>query len=277
MRGGSVFSVVIPSRDHARFLPAAVVSALAASWVAEVLIADDASSDGSAELIAGLAHDARVRRIEAPGAGRHGAARRLDALVAEARSEWIAILDSDDAFVPGRFEVLAALCVREPVEFAAGALLVIDDDGRVLGPKRGPLDPEYPYPAGIDVARTLARHEMLDLLASQNLVATTSNMVFTRSLHARIGGFRAEYPLAHDWDFALRACAIGRARWVPQFLTLYRTHRHNTIGAERSSSAPEVQALFAALLSDFPALRKRDAFARCLAANRYLNDGREAS
>jgi len=53
-------------------------------------------------------------------------------------------------------------------------------------------------------------------------------MVFRKSLHARIGGFRP-YRYVHDWDFALRAMLVGRAAYIRRFLTAYRIHPRNTI------------------------------------------------
>ncbi len=266
-----MFSVLIPSYEHAAFLPAAIVSALRSRWVDEVLIADDGSADGSPEIVERLANDGRVRCVTAPGPGRLGAARRLDALVAAARCEWVAVLDSDDLFVPGRFEALARSGSAPGVSFLAGELLVIDEAGAAIGPKRGALDPEYPFPAEIDVAAKLERHELLDLLANQNFVATTSNMTFTRALHDRVGGFR-ELRCAHDWDFALRACLHGSARWVPQPLTQYRRHARNTISPDRSHSAGEVRSLFRDVLAEFPELEARPDFALGLRGNRYLTD-----
>jgi glycosyltransferase involved in cell wall biosynthesis len=266
-----MFSVLIPSYDHAAFLPAAIISALRSRWVEEVLVADDGSADGSCEILERIAGDCRVRRIAAPGPGRLGAALRLDALVAAARCEWVAVLDSDDVFVPGRFEALARICMAGGVSFLAGELLVIDESGAAIGPKRGPLDPEYPFPAEVDVAAKLARHELLDLLANQNFVATTSNMTFTRTLHDRVGGFR-ELRYAHDWDFALRACLHGLPRWVPQPLSMYRRHPRNTIARDRAVSAGEVRSLFRNLLAEFPDLKARPDFARGLRGNRYLTD-----
>jgi hypothetical protein len=95
-------------------------------------------------------------------------------------------------------------------------------------------------------------------------------MVFTRSLHAEIGGFRA-LRYVHDWDFALRAAARGGVRVLPQFLSSYRVHAANTIKEARSGVAGEVRALLRDFLVDFPQFRDDARVIAGLRGNRYLD------
>lgn len=261
-----MFSVVIPSYRHVRFLAEGVLSALTSRHVSEVLIADDGSADGSRALIGQLVRSHPDRLRELPGSGERnlGAAQRLDQLVAEARCDWVAVLNSDDAFAPGRFELLRHRCTRG-VRFVAGHLLIVDEDGRHLGTKRGVLEPEYPFPPGFDAAGRAARDDVLSLLANQNFLATTSNMVFTRELHAEIGGFR-DYRYVHDWDFALRAAIRGGFVLLPHYLAIYRVHGSNTIAEDVERVAAEVRAMMGGLLRDFPALRTQPGSWRVCAA-----------
>jgi glycosyltransferase involved in cell wall biosynthesis len=267
-----VFSVLIPSYRHVRFLPAAVGSALRSPLVAEILIVDDGSRDGSQELIGQLAEawPDRIRELPGSGAENRGAAARLEELVAAARADWLAVLNSDDQFAPGRFELLRRHCagVRGPL-LVCGHLAIADEDGRTIGTKRGVHEPEYPWPSGFDPAAHLERGEVLPPLAHQNFVATTSNMMFNRELHARVGGFR-DYRYCHDWDFALRAAAIGACHVLPHYLTVYRSHGANTIRESEEANRAEVRRVFRDLLADFPELRGIPAVVTALRANRYL-------
>ncbi len=265
-----MFSVVIPSFRHVRFLAEGILSALTSRDVAEVLIVDDGSADGSRELIDQLvrSHSGRLRELETEGDQNLGAASRLDQLVAGARCDWIAVLNSDDLFVPGRFELLRQRCRRE-IRFVCGHLLIIDRDARHLGTKRGILEPEYPFPPAIDPSGHVARGDLLPLLAHQNFIATTSNMVFRRDLHAEVGGF-GDYRYVHDWDFAIRAAVAGGLLYLPHFLSMYRQHGANTISENRELVAAEVQAMFRRVLRDFPDLRSNAAFVAGLQGNPYL-------
>ena len=80
----------------------------------------------------------------------------------------------------------------------------------------------------------------MDLLDEQNYLITTSNMVFRKSLHARVGGFRP-YRYVHDWDFALRAMLLGRGAYIRRFLTAYRIHSHNTILESERKAIIEIE------------------------------------
>lgn len=112
-------SVLIPAYNVASYLDAAVASALAQEVDVEVVIVDDGSTDSTPETIRRLEADPRVRGFRLPVNGGPSAARNkaLD----EARGGWIAFLDADDWFAPGRLTYL--LKVAE----AAGADAVTDD------------------------------------------------------------------------------------------------------------------------------------------------------
>src|ERR1700722_14569573 len=95
-------SVVIPTYNRADLLPRAIESALAQTRPpAEVVIVDDGSTDDTASVVAQYAHrDAdRVRLLRVPNGG---VARARNAGLAATRSEWIALLDSDDVWAPDK-------------------------------------------------------------------------------------------------------------------------------------------------------------------------------
>lgn len=243
-----MFSVAIPIYNHAPFLAAAVRSALRSTLVDEVLLLDDGSTDGSGKIAAGLAeaHRGRVRNVGSPGAANRGAAQCLNELVGLARQPWVAVLNSDDLFVPGRLETVAENPAFAASDFVFGNVLLVDERGALLGARLGPF------------AFGLCSHapdggKLLDLLRAENYLVTTSNMIFRKELHARLGGF-SDFRYVHDWDFALRAMACGRPLYIPRFLTAYRLHAQNTI---RENPA-KLDAERTAMLERFSASFRRD-------------------
>jgi len=266
-----MFSVVIPVFNHARYLAECVLSAVRSPLVIEVLLLDDGSHDGSAALAQRLASGAlgKVRDITPSERGNRGAHATLNELVREASAEWIAVLNSDDVFTPSRFELISRRMRRRSFDLIFGNVLVIDSEGRQLGGKRAMYDPQLPFPANFEVPRLAAASDWLPLLAHQNFLATTSNMVFRKSLFQTVGGF-ADFRYVHDWDFCLRAALIGQVDYVPHALTGYRVHASNTIKEDSVKVDGEVRLMFDRLLAQYPALRGNEAFAEGLAANPYL-------
>jgi glycosyltransferase involved in cell wall biosynthesis len=267
-----VFSVLIPVYNHAEYVTEALTSALRSTLVDEVLLVDDGSQDHSREVILCLSRSMPDKVCDLTGKVVHnrGAHERLNQLVGAARNEWVAILNSDDVFVPGRFETIAAhIKIGNKCDFIYGDLIIVNTDGVVVGTKRGLAQPEYAHPfSGLSQAE-LDSQPLSDLLANQNFIATTSNMIFRRSLHERIGGF-APFRYVHDWAFALRAGAAGNPLYLPHFLTKYRVHGSNTINESKERIVTEVKTLFEQFVAEHPECMRRPLFRRALEGNRYL-------
>lgn len=111
-------SVVIPAYNAERYLRAAVQSALAAHLDLEVLIVDDGSSDGTWEVIRGLAgeHDAVCGLRQARA--RQGAARNR--ALRHACGEYVQFLDADDLLPAGALEAMVAVADRDGCQMVAG-------------------------------------------------------------------------------------------------------------------------------------------------------------
>ncbi len=239
-----MFSVVIPIYNHAKFLAQAVRSALESPLAAEIVLLDDGSRDGSAAVAAKLAaaSGGRVRNI-ATRDGNRGAQHRLNELVQIAKYDWVAVLNSDDMFFTGRFEAIVARPEFSSCDFVFGNVLFMDERGALTGAKCGPFD------FGLGSLPSIQR--LSELLVLENYLVTTSNMIFRKTLHARIGGF-ADFRYVHDWDFALRAFALGSPLYVQRFLTVYRRHARNTIRENQSEFNSELKAMLALYVRDFP-------------------------
>lgn len=262
-----MFSVIVPVYNHGPYLAEALLSAARSPLVTEVLVADDGSRDSS-RLWLGMMRAAlgpKFRDLTQDPVVNLGAHAQLNRLAAECRNPWVAVLNSDDRFIAGRFELIERQYKQEPFDLAFGDIQIFGEDGARLADKRGPFTPQYPFPRELDPARV----DVLDLLSHQNFVATTSNIVFRKPLFEKIGGF-ADYRYVHDWDFVLRAALAGRVRYIPHFLTGYRIHSSNTIKEDSGRVDIEVKRLFARLTVDFPELALRPAFQAGMAANQYL-------
>ena len=122
MEADGTVSIVIACHDAALFIGRAVRSALAQPEAAEVIVVDDASTDGS-EAAARAADDGSGRLVVLRQSVNRGPSAARNRGMTVARSAWLSILDADDFFLPGR---LAGM-----LEHAAGADIVADDPWRV--------------------------------------------------------------------------------------------------------------------------------------------------
>jgi len=124
-------SAVIPAFNRRDYLPRAIDSALAQTVpVDEIIVVDDGSTDGSAELVRSR-YGSRVRVVRQANSGVAGARQRG---IQEARGDWIAFLDSDDEWLAKRNGELLNAAERVPADVAwiFGALQVVTDNGEGL-------------------------------------------------------------------------------------------------------------------------------------------------
>jgi len=169
--------------------------------------------------------DRRMRVIAQPNLGAHAAINRG---LEESTGEFLAILNSDDAYHPQRLEkILAALLANPQVGLAGSYIEIVDKHNRRLGVKHGYQDSE-PWPLESPQRSFRARKDLAAALLTENYWATTSNYIFRRTVYEQVGEFR---PLryAHDWDFALRVSGISDLLLLPEALVRYRVHPRNTI------------------------------------------------
>lgn len=110
--------IIIASRNYARFLPEAIESALAQEDAdVRVTVVDDHSTDDTAAVLARYA-SAGVRHLRLTGATGLGAGRNFG--VSATDRPFIAFLDADDVFPPGRTRLLAELLDEAGTDMAHG-------------------------------------------------------------------------------------------------------------------------------------------------------------
>ena len=126
-------SIITPAYNAERFVGETVRSVQAQTlgdW--EMLIADDASPDGTRHVVEGLARDdARVRYIALERNG--GPALARNAALARARGRYIAFLDSDDLWLPAKLERQIAFMRERDCAMSYTAFRRISVDGARIG------------------------------------------------------------------------------------------------------------------------------------------------
>lgn len=236
MAAAPEISVLVPSRNHARYVEQCVRSALSQEGVAvEVLALDDESDDDSA---------ARLSAIEAPGYRffahpNRGLSRTLNRGLALARGRWIKFLPSDDFLLPG--------CLAAQLGAAEGFVAtfcrpeVEDGEGRPLADPAPQAWFDLPAGEGAAVARALVARNPL----------CAPGALFRRDAALAVGGFDPSLRVAQDYDLWLRLAARGSLRVEVERRVVVRWHGANQ--SARSTEATEAErayALVGALVRD---------------------------
>lgn len=232
-------SVVLPVYNHARYVADAIRSVLDQDWrPLEIIIIDDGSSDGSLEVINSTVAEipsCADLKVHVWGRANKGAYLTINEGLARARGEYLAVLNSDDLYLPQRL----TRCVRAAQDHQARMVFTyvdpVDDHG-------SPLPAEHRWRSWyaevmmqeLDLAPSLS-----SLLLRYNMGISTGNFVFHKSLLDEIGEF-ADYRYAHDLDFLLRASEVEEPVLIREKLYRYRIHSANTIAESNELITSEV-------------------------------------
>lgn len=217
-------SVVIPCFNAARFLDEALASVFAQGIDdLEVVLVDDGSTDGSAEVA--RRHDPRVRVLAQANAG---IAAARNAGVAAARGGWLAFLDADDVWTEGSLAARFAALERQGIA-----------DG-VFGALQQFLDPGM---APEDVAR-------IDFDPRPQPGRFAGTLLVRRAAFLRAGPFDTALKVGEMLDWVSRAELAGLGFLAIDTLVMRRRiHGRNTTlqQAPAQSRAEYLRALKATL------------------------------
>lgn len=200
-------SAIIGTWNRAEYLPDAIESLLGQTLAnIEVIVADDGSTDETPEVVRAI-DDPRVRYLPGPHVGISG---NLNRAVAEAASEYVALLDSDDWALPNRLErQLAVLEARPDVGVVGARMTEVDEHGRELNPR-------VTFAAG-DVNGELLKYNPI----------SNSCAGFRRSAVLGVGGFDTSYTCTVDWDLWLRVADGWVVHTLDEVLGVRRMHSKN--------------------------------------------------
>lgn len=198
------FSVVIPCYKQAHLLPKAIESVLAQAQdvEVEVIVVDDGSPDGAAEVAARYPGVVVIRQANA------GLCAARNRGILRSTGQYLLFLDSDDYLRPGMLAAAArAFASNAEVAVVHGLADVIDDkDERVIA--------EY---GGRDLSSD-AFHALL-----KYNIGPPNTFVVRRDVLAKAGLFDVTLRSCEDWDMWLRIAAVGgQFRLARDMRSVYR-------------------------------------------------------
>jgi glycosyltransferase involved in cell wall biosynthesis len=222
-------SVVIATFDHARYVGAAIESALAQTLPGvEVVVVDDGSTDDTASVLA--RYGDRIRVVRQPN---RGLAAARNAGVALARGHAIAFLDADDVIAPGKLAAQVAVLEREP----AVGWTYCDVEIRRPGRRRATT-----ASARFRYAGRRLDGALFGELVHGNFIPAIAPLVRRQALDAA-GPFDETLTALEDWDLWLRLSLVAEARYLPDVLATYRLRRGGMSQDRRRMDASRFRVL----------------------------------
>lgn len=201
-------SIVMPVFNRQESVVGAIRSVLDQSFTDwELVIVDDGSTDGTVDaVLETVREDPRVRLLQQANAGVSAA---RNAALAACRGEFVAFLDSDNAWRPHFLAVMLTALERSRRRIGYAGVELHLDDGEI----------QY---VGRDATR-------VDLLEGRNAV-DMNVLVVARDLIERAGGFDESLRRWVDYDLVLRLLLEDDALFVPVLGVAYD---HTDSGAPR--------------------------------------------
>jgi glycosyltransferase involved in cell wall biosynthesis len=217
-------SVIIPTHNRADVISTAIASVLGQTYQDfEIVVVDDASTDGTAAVVKGL-KDPRIRYIRNEINKGDAGSRNIGILNSD--SEYIGFLDDDDEWLPEKLELQIKPLEKNPPEVGGvyTNTLIID---RCSGKVSNSITPE-------------PRGKLAEEILRTNPV-TTSSVLLRRRCFSKVGLFDESMPCSSDYDMWIRISKEFHFEFISKPLVRYYEHdiklstnyTKATIGMER--------------------------------------------
>jgi len=222
----ALVSVVTPVLNAARFLDEAVASVRAQTYSRwELLLVDDGSDDGSAEIAqrwAALDPD-RIRSLAHPGRSNRGSSASRNLGLLHARGQYVALLDADDVWLPRHLaDQVGLLALYTDAGFAYGPTIewygwtgqAADAARDHIPDLRMPRERPLPQPG-----------PLVDWVRRKAPSPCTCSVLVRRDVMEAVGGFEAAFPgMYDDQAFYAKICLATPVIAAAEATSRYRRH-----------------------------------------------------
>ncbi len=198
-------SVVIPTFNRCKLLVRAIASVRAQTMQdLEIIVADDGSTDATADSVAALGTDT-IRYVKL--AGNRGGNAARNAGIGIAQGEFVAFLDDDDVWEPGKLQAqLDAVTAPPGADWCRTGFGIYAAGGRYE--RYVFMKPPF--------------QDQHKSIMNDNFIGGTSSILVKRESLEAIGGFDETLPALQDWDLYIRLTAHGcRLSGVDAMLVRY--------------------------------------------------------
>ena len=239
-------AVIVPNRNDERYLPRCIRSVLDQDAPPdELLIVDDASTDGSVAVIQSLIRGHPRARFRANPANL-GTNRTVNESLALVESEYVLLLSANDFVLPGIFARARKCLARQPRPGLWSAMAwLVDEEGRTLRLHFSPVVALKDAFVSPKRCRHLAFHV--------GNWFTGSTLIYHRDTLRRVGGFDPSYGAPADFLTAVTVASLCGAAYSPEPFAGFRIHA-GSYSSRTLNDPAEIDAMLAHLRRRGPVL-----------------------
>ncbi|MEC5157624.1 glycosyltransferase family 2 protein [Chryseobacterium sp. MP_3.2] len=238
-------SVIIPVYNAEAFLVKAVNSALQFQEVKEIILVEDCSTDDSLNICKKLSSEnARIKLLQHPDRGNHGAAAARNLGLNQVKQEFMAFLDADDYYLPNRFSAEHEIFKDEKIEGVFGAIGV--EFLSEIGQKE--YAEKFNNATLTTVKKACEGQEVFrGLLGLDSSIGTFFHLngltIRTRSIHKNNLRFADQLRVHQDSDFILKLahCSYLKSGEISHAIAIRGIHDDNRITKIRIYSQKYVE------------------------------------
>lgn len=244
------FSVVIPAYNAGATITRTLGSVLAQTWPAhEIIVVNDGSSDNTEELV--TAYGDRVIYLQQENAGPSAARNRG---VETASGEWIAFLDADDWYYPGRLQAHADMIAADPdLDFLVASFDYRNAEDKLIESsiEQTPLGRRLLEQVGKNGHAVIEGEAIGQFIARQ--FSDTRCLSLPRQTFMALGGFSVDLRICEDVVFLIRLCiASRRVGVVCASQAVYLVHDQGLIRSDRLRAQTETVRALHTLETEIP-------------------------
>jgi glycosyltransferase involved in cell wall biosynthesis len=198
-------SFYVPNYNMGKYIRFCLDSILEQTWPnMEILISDDASTDGSLDICKEYAQmDSRIRLFERDKP--HGSGGDINDTLAEFDGDFACMMDPDDVVMPRYWETVLPFFSKPKIGFVCVGLVHMSKDGD----------------ASLMSIPPLRISNYIDLFGGNRVFSASP---FRMEMFRELGGFDMGHP-HNDWDFWIRA-ALAHWEWTTCVKPVYYYRRH---------------------------------------------------
>ena len=226
-------SVVMASYNHEKFVAETIQSVLDQTYQDfEFIITDDGSADRTVDIIKRF-DDPRIKLFCFPQ--NHGACRTINNCINEAKGEYIAVINSDDAWFPNKLEKqVKFLDSHRDIGAVFSYAQIIDEDSNDLAEKN------HAYQK-IFIQDNKNKFEWLKHFFFLGNCLCHPSILIRKVCYEITGLYDERYAQLPDWDFWIRLCMRYDIHIMPENLTKFRVRANE---ANASGNRPETMTRF---------------------------------